>query len=681
MDTENIYSFVKKIIPADLLNVIAKAINYKMTPSRLFRILNKTNTESRICFNSGVKKMGYVTAGYGKGCDILFKRGKNIKIIRPDSTIDRIVLEEFLEKIEEDEVFINLFRECSRLLKPNGKIKIIFKDSRQIYKKILKKKGLLDRHFWLSKKRYIFSDYIAKINDIFFKKGPLYRILDYDSLCKVLINAGFENINKLSYSKYPTTALIASKSEEKWKLSILARELPKNTKDLQKDVPIYFFDCDPLQILNNFKNINIDKLRNRDFTSVIGSQYFINLIPILKPNKILLFDSNNLQVRYLKMLIEIIDLSKNFEEFMEKYFSRPYKDNIERFLSQKYSCNILDNTKKLVSDKYIFDNSIGKIAKGKFLKLGAILPILKIENNTMCQSITVLKREYFKPGPEINVLYTCGGLAKNFDYVKQKLIKADVIQAKLQDERIIESLNDNSVLYVSNIGESDWIYNDFADTNLTKIKSLAIKKNLAYSFRRQWEESVVGFKKFLSEISANFWLIDATGNIFNSNELLLERSNSHEWLWQKVKSLIIGKCVEIIHMEDGEWGFNEYLDTINIERFIKKFKRKSIDTVIFHILLANGVDIETFVKAVKIASLNSKRIIIIEHDRDSENFGSYSNPNIVDIRFLINLLRKATSSLVTEFNVTWSGASRRNDEKIHLSKANLNRNVIVVIDF
>jgi len=677
---EKLYSVLKKIIPQKMLEVVVQTLNYKITPQRLFNILKNTNLETRVCFNSGVRKVGYATVGYAERCDILLKKGRNIKIVKPDNSVDKIVIDEFLEEVADDGVLVDLFYECARLLKPNKEINIIYKDSKQILKEITQKNYNQDKYLHLSKRRNVFSDFVVKVNKAFFVNRLPRRFLDAESIKRLLVQTGFDVIRKYP-TKFPNSCIIAKKSAKKSKLATLAKNLPKNARNVTKDVPIYFSDCDSLNILDNFKKIKIDKLQHRKFASVIGSQYFINLLPILKPQKVLLFDINNFQVRYLQMLIEIVKSSSDFNEFAERLFSRPYNQNKEKFLKQKYSKRIFNETKNIVSDKYIFKNSIKKIAEGEFVKLGSVLPVLRIRNNTMCQSLTILDHEYFRPGPEINVLYTHGGMAKNFDYVKNILLKAEIVRAKLEDRKIQDFLDENSILYVSNIGETDWIYDDFTDFSLLKIDKLARKSNLTSSFRKQWKESVIGFRKFMSNVSKNFWIIDAMGNLFNSSELLLERSDSHQWLWQKVKPLIIGNCIELIHKKDNTWGFNEHLKTVNIQKYTRDFIRKRFDTVIFHILLGNGVDIESFSRAVEIASKTSKRIIIIEHDRDSENFGPYSAPNVPDIRFLISIIRAKIHPFVAEVKVSWSGASKRVDERKHLTRANLNRNIIITLDF
>ena len=159
-----------------------------------------------------------------------------------------------------------------------------------------------------------------------------------------------------------------------------------------------------------------------------------------------------------------------------------------------------------------------------------------------------------------------------------------------------------------------------------------------------------------------------------------KRSDAHAWLWQKLKPLINGNAIEIIHEADGEWGFKEYLKTKNVNKYIHYNKKTYFDTIIFHLLLSNNVDLPTFTETLEIAAQNSKRIVIMEHDRDSNNFGMLANPNIPDVRSLLKIIRNAKGFEFAQLNLSFAGASSEVDQKVHGNFPTSHRNLIVCID-
>lgn len=674
---KKIIPIVSKYVPFFVKKIVGKFVNIPIAHKTIFRHYQSRYGKVRLLFNNGDRRLGYITVGFSNKCDIQVDVGKPIRLYFDDSSVDEILVEYFIESLQDQNVYEDFLGECNRIIKNHSNLKIMFLDSAIALSKVSHK---LEQKDWVAKKRYLQSNYVTRLNTLFLNSNnEIKRFVDKETL-EILLNKNGFNVGLAQILSRDGNSLINCKKDtHKSRLLNLAGLLPVEKND-KEDFPVYLFNCDSIQILDNFANIDREKISNRKFASVIGSLFFLNIIPHVKPKEVLLFDINDYQVRYLKLLVEIMNISKTFENFVENLFVRRYNANNEIFLKQDYDPKIYKKLINVVSDREIFDKTIKKIAFAKYLKLNNELPALMIDNNSMCQSITILKQEMFKPGPAVNVVYRNSEFAKNYDYVKNVLINSKIIKSSIVDEKIVGFVKDGGLLYTSNIGEEDWLNDAYADHSLNEIENAIIPKDIIGSFRKQWIDGFIGFNDFIKKVSGYFWLVDSQGNIFNSQELLIERSDSHQWLWGQVEPLLLGNAIEIIHKEDGKWGFNEHLRTVNCDRYIKTKSIGGIETVVIHILLGNGISFQKFVEVLEKASLKSKRIIVLEHDRDSINFGKYSNQNIVDVRTLLKLIRSVKTIEDSKINVTWSGASTRIDKNRYGNAANYNRNMIVIID-
>jgi len=669
---------ISKYVPYFIKRYVGKIVNIPIAHNTIFKYYQNKYGKVRLLFNNGDNKEGYLTVGYHEKCDIKLDENKPIRLYFDDKSVDMLLVENFVEQIKDELIYEDFLSECYRLQSDNSKLTLLFVDSKYALLEIDKNK--LDKKEWTIRRRYLQSNYVTQLNTLFLDpNGNVNRFLDYKTVQIMLEKNGFKIITKQYMNGTSNCLVTCIKDSRKFNLLNLANLLPTGEKD-NIDCPVYLFNCDSIQILNNFKNINIEKLQGRNFASVIGSLFFLNLIPYIKPDKVLLFDINDYQVRYMKLIVEIIKISYTFEEFVENFFVRKYVKNTSKFLNQKYDIEIYNKIKNNISDNDIFNKTIKKIAYAKFTKLNYKLPALMIDNNSMCQSITILDNETFKPGPSVNVVYRSSDFAKHYKYVRKALNNSEIKKMVLEDIKIMDFIRNDGILYVSNIGEEDWIYDCSVDIGFKPFEIRAREMDLSRSFREQWKNSYEGFKGFLNNIEGHFWIIDSQGNIFNSQKLLNERSDSHQWLWNQLKPQLVGKTLEIIHKKDGKWGFHEHIKTVNFEKYVRSRNNYVYDTVVLHILLGNGISFTDFCRVLYKASIKAKRIIVLEHDRDSKNFGEYSSPNIIDVRNLLKLIRSVKELEESSINVSWSGASTRIDKNKFGNAANYNRNMIVKID-
>lgn len=640
----------------------------------------KNNREVRLLIGYEGRKPGWFSFGFKKHNDIrISPKMQKIPIRLPLKCVKEIYIDDFLRKLNKEQM-CSLLSECFRVLAPNGVLTIKSFDARKAITKFKNDPTYFTTEpFW---NRDIIHDKLVPfdvLSSLLFEEGSRY-LLDTDSIVFLLNKFKFD-IDEVYNSQDGLCTFIVSKKNNLASSRIITH-LPK-VNEMQNDIPVYLYNCDSVSILEKLKSIDLSKLQGRTFASVIGSMFFLNLIPYLKPNKIYLFDINEYQVRYMRTVIDILQYSTNFNEFLENFFSRTFQKDIAQFLKSPFREDIYNKNLARVADKKIFDLTFGKIAKGQYALLDNVYPSLRISDNSMCQHILIMPQELFIPGPEANVILLHEGLADYFDYIKEKLTKDTIIKKKtLQDDETINFVQEqNGVIYVSNIGESDWLKGNFMEQDLDAIQFQSWLLRYPKTIKDQIKNSYIGFHKFVKKISHNFWIIDSKGNIFNSQELLKQRSDSHEWLWQKIKSLIVGdKVIELIHAKKQQWGFKEHLNTININDYLNHFSKQEFSTIIFHMLLSNQVNLDLFMQALKAASKRCRRIIILEHDKDSINFGIYSGYHIIDIRNLLKILRLIPEIAKSEITISWAGASSNVDEKIYGNKANLNRNFIMTID-
>jgi hypothetical protein len=81
-----------------------------------------------------------------------------------------------------------------------------------------------------------------------------------------------------------------------------------------------------IQAFENFHNSVAPRRRQRiHLMTVVGGFYGLNLIPLLRPREITLFDINPHQITYSKMIIRVLTASRNAEEFMRRLTNQDYE--------------------------------------------------------------------------------------------------------------------------------------------------------------------------------------------------------------------------------------------------------------------------------------------------------------------------------------------------------------------
>ncbi len=669
--------FLQKYLPTNIKVILGNIINKNISLSNYIYLLFYLHRNQIKQLNFGVngKLHNILTISSGNNSNIRFRK-INFNFIKSNS-IDSINVNNFISELEDIHEIEKFIQECSRILKKDKKIFINFVDILNLIKvyrnESVEVSDELRRKYGAQSSS---PSQVDLLNTILFSLHNSNVLLDSEKIKNILVFYGFNLIKVNTIGIF--TEIIAIKSLNDELFSNVATELPTSSQiSSNLDWPAYFGFCDPLWIIQRIDKLSNNahsKLENRSFYSVIGSMFFINLLPILKPKKLILFDISEYQVRYMKILQKIFSVSLDYKHFLSLVFSRPFSSDFNVFISQNPDYSILNYTRQLVKDKIAFDQTIGKIANAIAYNLSDDIKALKIENNSMCQSITILEKDRFKPGPGMNVFYFNETLSKHFNFIKNCLTSADIFTSALQDDKIVKPLQEeNGIIYVTNIGEEDWLHGLTTKETLDQVMKNA--HGLSRAFQKQWRDSYLGFQSFIKKIHAQFWIIDSTANVFSSSELLLARSDAHSWLLQKTLTHTVGKTIEIIHTKTGTWGFKEEYETQYYKDYLKN-KRK-YETVILHILLGNGVELNDFINILDKSSRFAKKILILEHNPYGIN-KTVHNPSI-GVDGLLSILNSINNFNNAHISVDFSGTTSIDNNKYGEIKE-MYRNFLIICD-
>jgi hypothetical protein len=81
-----------------------------------------------------------------------------------------------------------------------------------------------------------------------------------------------------------------------------------------------------IQAFENFHASVAPRRRQRiHLMTVVGGFYGLNLVPLLRPREITLFDINPHQITYSKLIIRVLTTSSNAEEFMRRLTNQDYE--------------------------------------------------------------------------------------------------------------------------------------------------------------------------------------------------------------------------------------------------------------------------------------------------------------------------------------------------------------------
>ena len=113
----------------------------------------------------------------------------------PDHRADMIFCEHFLEHLSYPNEAIAFLKECLRLLKPHGILRVSLPDAG----KYLAAYAAVDRDFF-DRERPQRASYMAAVNDVFRQGGQHKFAYDYDTLADLFRKAGFGQVERSAFN-------------------------------------------------------------------------------------------------------------------------------------------------------------------------------------------------------------------------------------------------------------------------------------------------------------------------------------------------------------------------------------------------------------------------------------------------------------------------------------------------
>ena len=396
---------------------------------------------------------------------------------------------------------------------------------------------------------------------------------------------------------------------------------------------------------------NVDRLRKDGgpdigtYATVIGGLSGLNYLLAVRPEQIVFFDRNLIALEYARLMVDLIGICRSPDDFIGRMFCRPVGtflaetedvaltvESQERYLRQPVDPALQADTLSRLSpaSRQVFEACVTPYLSGETLgearncrrllpcwPVGKIVPVGGGEAEGCDESGARI--------PNTNTFfYGEGWLASPgaFLAVKRALSRADVrfVPADLlkQDLRCLLDPSRPSVLHVSNI--DDWFPKAWA-------------RKL-----REWERLVLSVQGRLTVVTSH-----------NGSRRL--DADPHDRALAAVRPFAFGQIVEVTHKVP--WGFHE-LDRKNVSVAAYLAHPFPADTTILHILAGEGVPRETVSEACRKAITQSRRVVVLEHNRNSADWRPGEGHAFVTSDELLDLLRNAAGD--TPANLTFAGA-------------------------
>ena len=428
-----------------------------------------------------------------------------------------------------------------------------------------------------------------------------------------------------------------------------------------------------LNSLKKFDNVHIDR-----YLTVIGGLSGLNYLLALEPKEIVFFDLNKSAIPYAQLILELIEISDDAEDFITRIFSRSVNDFVRKYNYSKLSIENQNQFLTIAYDENILTDTLIKLSessKNAFQEY--ITPFLNnnvLEGTKNCRRLfpcwPINERVpvgggedtgYNESGervPNTNTFYYgYGWLASynSYNTIKSRLSKAkvifrslDLLQSKAED---LFGNHANCVIHYSNI--DDWFPEQFKNI-VTEWSSKSNKENKSYT------------------------LISSANGVINF------QPDPHFHAYKSIDKYITGnKIVEVTHKIP--WGFHEYnRQNLLVDDYIAQ-KGIPSDITILHILYGEGCSYEKAISALYYAFKNSKRVLLLEHNKNSMDWTNQKKSllAVTEIQELIDLSipEYAERSVTIEF-IRGVDDAKRNvlfiiDKKVTVDESNL-LNVISV---
>lgn len=415
-------------------------------------------------------------------------------------------------------------------------------------------------------------------------------------------------------------------------------ESPAGEPAFTSPAEVYLASADRMdRVLGNLVQLSREVPLSLDcYATVIGGLSGLNYLLAFRPKRILFFDINRTALEYARLIIEMIGLATSHHDFIGRMFARPVNkflreaaeaeltfQNQEEYLSGPVNESLLEDTLSRLSPRArkTYEDFVGPHLSRRILD-GArncrrLLPCWPLDQRVPVGGGADLGYDEFgKLTPNTNTFFHGFGWLesiKSFSIVKHTLAEANLqiseIDLLKQGISGLIEYSSSLVLHVSNI--DDW-------------------------FPDEWPGLVHGWKAGALQEQCSLTIVTS------HNGLQTLRADPHEWSYAALKPYVLGNVVEVTHKIP--WGFHEFPRTnVTVDQYLDGIF--PADTTILHILLGEGIDRQRFMRAYRKALTQSRRLIVMEHNRLSADWGDDPPARFVTKSELHHLLMDSVDGL------------------------------------
>ena len=393
------------------------------------------------------------------------------------------------------------------------------------------------------------------------------------------------------------------------------------------------------KIQNLFKDPHVDT-----YYSVIGGLSGLNHLSVLCPKKIVFFDINDAAITYCNFIVEFIKSCNSPKDFISSFFARDIDSFLEfydfknlnernqfRFLQDDIDEDILANTlnKLSLKSQHIYNDYILPLVKGDIPQdarnCRRLLPcwhpdltvpvgVGDLYGANEFGALTINTNTFF---------YGHGWLSSQESYEKvcNNLSRATVEVKKINflEENFHFEKDEIFVFHISNI--DDW-------------------------FPKETQSVLQNLHQIVQSNKAQFGIVSTLRNFFSFSK------NPHVSAFDAVNEFVDFPLVEVAHIKP--WGFHEYeRENLLVDEFLSKDMSNKNNCIIIHILYGEGVEKTKVRDVIEKAMQNYKKILILEHNKRSIDFGE-ENINFITWQEL----EKVTDDLIAKNDIKFKNVQK-----------------------
>lgn len=403
-----------------------------------------------------------------------------------------------------------------------------------------------------------------------------------------------------------------------------------------------------------------DALPLNIFVTVIGSWASINMLLYLQPKHIIFFDLNAYSVQYMKTLLGILSISESRVDFLEMFYGRELTEDAVENLNQNSNPTqwlLSPQNQSIISEtSKMLELSGVNLEMYLFLQT-RIMPTPLTDNishsdRKFCERILPVHDPSKNPALNPNMgkgINTCtlywghGWLSSDeaFQKVRSRLENAkksfatfNIFEESLRHLFTVP-LTDLNVMYTSNI-----LTPHFAKFEDFEILSHRLRQIMATSGALL---ALCGLQKQTSRLNVPgvlFYGPYASGEACPQH---FRRGSPHAQAWKAVSRFVPRNASVLEVTNRVPWGFYELQNRMNIlvEDCAVYFSSAEAlyPVIILHIIVGEGGQLYHLESCLNTAFRYSKRILILEHNKEATDFKSSNVPGMFNSTTLPNFVK------------------------------------------